>query len=431
VVISRTALAHHVVTAAAVYGLTPADRALVFAQPSFDVSLEEMLPPLVQGAALVTTAQAIPAGAELVAILAVHRVTVANLPTSYLVVFAGDFRAALASGRWQPRLLIIGGERIPAASLHGIAGLPAATLLNAYGVTEATITSTVHQVSAADLIEGADIPLGRELPGTGVHILDAALQPLPDGAVGEIAIAGAGLATGYLGDEAATVDRFPAVSALAGERVYLTGDIGYRDTGGLLWFVGRRDNQVKLRGYRIELEEVEAAASAVLGGRPCAVVLDERGPDAPRLVGFVAGDAEPDGDALQAALARRLPHSMLPADWIRLDSLPVLAGGKPDRRSLAGLATVPRSLAGPPEDARAEGDGRVLDLVSAGWLHVLGHGRFTAASNFFQVGGHSLVAVQLAAWLEPRLGSRPRLHVLFQHPVLADLARVLAGEARE
>ncbi|GAA2251951.1 hypothetical protein GCM10010430_38950 [Kitasatospora cystarginea] len=428
VLVSRTALAGYTGALAQRYGLSTADRVLLFARPSFDVALEEVLPSLAAGAALVLPQREVPTGPELVAVLAARGVTVANLPTSYLLAVREELREALRDGRWSPRLIVLGGERLPAAALRPLAQDTSATVLNAYGVTEATVTSTVHEVAAADLAEGIEeIPLGAELAGTRVHVLDLGHHPLPAGAIGELAVSGPALADRYLGRDEVTAARFVAPATLGGERVYLTGDRGYRDLDGRLWFLGRQDNQVKLRGFRIELEEIEAAASAELGGRSCAVVLDRDTAADPRLVGFLEGAEQPDQAALHSALARRLPGALVPGTWVALEQMPTLPGGKPDRAALVRrLAELPAPGAESPEEQVVFTD-PAQALVAEAWREVLGHDRFGPDSHFFEIGGHSLLAAQLAAWLEPRLGHRPPLRALFQHPVLADQARALTG----
>ncbi|WJY48681.1 amino acid adenylation domain-containing protein [Streptomyces chengbuensis] len=437
VAVGRAALEHHLTATADRFGLAAGDRVLMFAQPSFDVALEEVLPTLYAGACLVLPDHEVPTGTELADLLASARVTVANLPTSYFLATREDLRPALRDGSRAPRLLVLGGERLPADALRDALADTDATVLNVYGVTEAAISSTVHEISREALAEGAEIPLGTELPGERVHVLDAHHRPLPSGAVGELAIAGPGLAEGYAGNPEATAARFVTVDALGGERVYLTGDLGYRGLDGLLYFLGRRDNQIKLRGHRIELEEIEAAASAALGGRSCAVVLDRETAGGPRLVGFLeeGGDgAEFDEKALHAELSRRLPGPLVPARWARLDTMPTLPGGKPNRTALARraaalepVAPAPAPAAGPTADAAP--DDPMTALLAEGWREVLGHSRFDARSHFFRSGGHSLLAAELAAWLEPRLGTRPPLKVLFRNPVLADQADALAATA--
>ncbi|MFD3517678.1 amino acid adenylation domain-containing protein [Streptomyces sp. NPDC058657] len=466
VAVGRGALGAYLTGITERFALAAGDRVLLFAQPSFDVALEEVLPSLYAGACLVVPEIEVPTGAELGALLTAARVSVANLPTSYFLATQEDLRPALREGRWAPRLLVLGGERIPADVMRDFltdTGTGADTdvrVLNAYGVTEASVSSTVHEIDPATLADGAEIPLGTELPGERVHVLDPGLRPLPDGAVGELAISGAGLAEGYAGNAEATAARFVHVPALGGERVYLTGDLGFRGTDGLLRFLGRRDNQIKLRGYRIELEEVEAAASAVLGGRSCAVVLDRSSAGGPRLVGFLestgtgggaggegAGTADLDGawdeQALHSALGGRLPGALVPGRWVRLDSMPTLPGGKPHRAALARLAAElePVDVAEATDDVHGgmseaapetapdltRSADPAVALLAEGWREVLGHGRFDEGSHFFRVGGHSLLAAQLAAWLEPRLGERPPLRLLFRNPVLADQARALTA----
>ncbi len=429
VLVGRTALAGYVGALAQRYELTPEDRVLLFARPSFDVALEEVLPSLAAGSCLVLPQREVPTGPELVAVLAMREVTVANLPTSYFLAVREELREALRDGRWSPRLLVLGGERLPAQALAALRQDTGATVLNAYGVTEATVTSTVHEVTGTDLTEGAEIPLGTELPGTWVYVLDEGARPLPPGGIGELAIGGPALAEGYLGLAEATAARFVTPDALGGERIYRTGDRGYRDLAGRLWFLGRQDNQVKLRGFRIELEEIEAAASAELGGRSCAVVLDRDAADGPRLVGFLEGAEPADRAALHAALALRLPGALVPGTWVALERMPTLPGGKPDRAALTrALADLPAPGGEQPEEQLF--DDPALALVAEAWREVLGHSRFAADSHFFEVGGHSLLAAQLAAWLEPRLGHRPPLRALFANPVLADQAKALMGDQK-
>ncbi|HEX6359951.1 amino acid adenylation domain-containing protein [Actinophytocola sp.] len=425
VLVSRPALAGYVGAITARFELSAKDRVLVFAQPSFDVAVEEVLPSLAAGSCLVLPQREVPTGPELAAVLALRGVTVANLPTSYFLATQEALRDAARKRRWSPRLLVLGGERLPALALRGLLADTGATVCNAYGVTEAVVTSTVHEVTEADLAGELDLPLGVELAGVRVHVLDDGGWPLPAGGVGELAIGGSLLADGYVAHDDATASRFVAHAALGGERVYLTGDRGYRDPSGRLWFLGRRDNQVKLRGHRIELEEIEAIAAGALDGRTCAVVLSRDTDDGPRLVGFVAGADRPDQAALTAALARRLPAALVPSTWFALTELPTLAGGKPDRAALtriaADLGKVEAERPRPEPDFTGPGQ----TLVARGWRAVLGHDRFAADSHFFEVGGHSLLAAQLAAWFEPHLGHRPPLRTFFQNPVLADQALVL------
>ncbi len=427
VLVSRTALAAYVRAIIERYGLLAQDRVLLFAHPSFDVALEEVLPSLAAGCRLVLPQTEIPTGPELAAVLALRGVTIANLPTSYFLAVQSALREAAGDGRWSPRLIVLGGERLPAPALRGVLDDTSAAVYNAYGVTEAVVTSVVHEVTGADLSTHRDIPLGQELPGVRVYVLDDGLWPLPAGGVGELAISGPMLADGYPGYEELTSVRFATLGSADGQRVYLTGDRGYRDLSGELHFLGRLDNQIKLRGRRIDPEEIEVAVSATLGGRSCVVVLSSGAETGPHLVGFLEGSESLDQVSLTAALALRLPNSHVPMDWVMQESFPTLAGGKPDRAALARIASERDRSEAQLSQSEAGLDDLERNVVAQGWRVVLGHQRFTAGSHFFEVGGHSLLTAQLAAWLEPHLGSRPPLRVFFQYPVLADQTRILTG----
>ncbi|MDJ1131413.1 non-ribosomal peptide synthetase [Streptomyces iconiensis] len=428
IVVGREALAHHMAAVTEVFALSAEDRALGFAQPWFDVSLEEILPTLHAGGAVVLPRQQIPAAPELVSLAAARGVTVANLPTSYFLVIRQELMDAFRHRRWPLRLLVLGGERLAATPVCELAEVLDGTVLNAYGVAEATITSTVHRVGTADGERPhGEVPLGLPLPGIGVHIVDDRLRPLDRGMVGQIAVSGAGLAAGYLDVPEQQAARFRELRATDGTSVpvYLTGDLGYLDADGELGFLGRRDNQIKLRGHRVELEEVEAHARAVLGDVPCAVVHDTEGPYAPRLVGFARGPGE-SLPHVSRGLAGRLPAQLIPALWVALDELPTLPGGKPDRTTLTRWAReathAPADPADPAGGRPADEGHPTLALLKEGWQLVLGHDDFGERSHFFRVGGHSLLVVHLAGWLESRLGARPPMQLVLQHPVLTELA---------
>ncbi len=410
VAVSRSSLSCHAAAALAGYGLGETDRVLQFAQPSFDVFLEETLPTLLAGGAAVIAASEFLTGADLTALMGMRGVTVANLPTSYAAAVLPDLTAALAGwSRLAPRLLVLGGERVSAGlarQLQEVFG--GAEVINAYGVTEATITSSCYRLAADDV---GELPVGRPLPGTSIYVIDPAGTPLPAGLAGEIAIGGAGVALGYLDDPGETARRFASVAGVTG-RCYLTGDLGFWRPDGQLCFLGRSDNQVKLLGHRIELEEVESAASAVVSGARRAVVLD--GSRAvPRLVGFVETADQRDAEAINRALRDLLPAHMLPERWIAVPSLPLLAGGKPDRAALAAM--IPAAEPPPPASG-------VFERVREIWREVLGADDLTAASDFFALGGHSLMAIQIVTRVTESFGSGIPLSLLFDEPLLGRFA---------
>ncbi|WP_242440823.1 non-ribosomal peptide synthetase [Streptomyces sp. CB02923] len=442
VAVSRTALAHYLTAVTRRFGLTAEDRALAFAQPWFDVSLEEILPTLHAGGTVVLPRKDLPSAGELIALAAARGVSVLNLPTSYFLSVRGELTECFRQGRWRPRLLVLGGERLRAGAACEAAEALGGTVLNAYGITEATVTSTVHEVGAPDSNRPhGEVPLGRPLPGTAVYVVDAQRRPLPPGMVGEIAVCGPTLADGYLDAPEAQAARFATLPGPGGEDLpaYFSGDRGYLGPDGELCFLGRLDNQVKLRGHRIELEEIEAAARRVTGDVPCAVVYDASGPLAPRLVGFFSGGSVPP-DRVSELLAEHLPGPLLPALWVQLETVPSLPGGKPDRAELERLA---RQAAPEPRKDGEGGEGEdgtgsspayghgVRKVLAEGWREVLGHDAFTGSSHFFRVGGHSLLVIHLVSWLGDRLGARPPLRIVFENPGFEALAEALDAWSRE
>ncbi|MFH8753573.1 non-ribosomal peptide synthetase [Streptomyces rimosus] len=445
VVVGREALASYVSALTRRYGLTNRDCALAFAQPWFDVSLEEILPTLCAGGSVLLLRAELPDAGAFVSLCAARGVTVANLPTSYFLAVRERLLDSLLQRRWEPRLLVLGGERLRSEAVQELCAATTAfggSVLHAYGVTEATVTSTVHEVTAqdADRLHG-EVPLGHPLPGTGIHVVDARRRPVPPGMTGEIAITGAGLADGYLDAPAAEAARFGELPAAGTEgqpeRAYFSGDLGFVGADGALVFLGRKDNQVKLRGHRIELEEVESVARQVIGDIPCAVVHDVAGPSAPRLVGFYCGTGT-EPARLGELIAERLPGALRPALWVRLQALPTRPGGKPDRTALGLLAR--EAAPAPAQDHCQDGAGdpdptahtapqRHTDglraTLSEAWHQVLGHGGFGDDSHFFRAGGHSLLVIHLVSWLHSRLGARPPLRLVFEQPVFGPQADAL------
>lgn len=347
-----------------------------------------------------------------------HKVTHLQCTPSMARMLAmnDEARAALAG----VRTLMVGGEALPAALASDLRQATGARILNMYGPTETTIWSTVSQVGAVQGVAG----IGTPIANTQVYVLDDGLQPVPDGVAGELWIGGDGVARGYWQRDDLTAERFrpdPFVTqdraAPWGARMYRTGDLArWRD--GVLDYLGRTDHQVKLRGYRIEPGEIEAAVEAQAGVTQAVVMAREDAPGDVRLVAYVAGSArEP---ALRAALAARLPDHMQPQHWVALASFPLTPNGKVDRKALpAPQAVAPVADSAPP----AEG---VEAQIAAIWARVLGVPRVGPQDNFFALGGHSLLAVQVHREIRERMGAaRLSITDIFRFPVLSALARHL------
>ena len=294
-------------------------------------------------------------------------------------------------------------------------------LWNLYGPTETTIWSTTRRVTVA-----ADAAfVGAPIAHTLVRILDAGLNPVPIGVAGQLFIGGDGLARGYLGRADLTAERFvPDPFGVPGSRLYATGDLVRRTASDEIEFLGRIDQQVKLRGFRIELAEIETAIREYPGVTGAAVALREDRPGDKRLVGYLVASPAPDLVALRAALRDRLPDYMVPATFVLLSQLPLTPNGKLDRRALPIPAedALSADFVAPRDD--------VEKAVAALLQEILGVGRVGATDNFFDLGGHSLLAAQVLARLRQVFQIELPLRVFFETATPERIARALvAGEA--
>ncbi|MCB5179022.1 non-ribosomal peptide synthetase [Streptomyces antimicrobicus] len=332
--------------------------------------------------------------------------------------------AGLLGGEVRPRVLVLGGEDVPADLWAQLRACEGVTARNVYGPTECTVDSMY-----CDLRDAAAPALGRPVDNLGVRVLDGALRPVADGAVGELFLSGAGLARGYLGRGALTAERFVADPFGApGERMYRTGDLVRRGPDGLLVYGGRADTQVKLRGMRIEPGEIESVLAAHPGVAECGVVVREDLAGVRRLVAYVVpapGGAVPEAAALREHCAASLPEYMVPAACVVLDALPLTHNGKLDRAAL------------PAPQITADTGGRAPrtpaeETLCALFAELLGVGGVGVDDSFFALGGDSPLAVRLAARArEASVVIDPR--DVFRHKTVAALAeaarRPAAGPA--
>ena len=314
------------------------------------------------------------------------------------------------------RSLNMAGEVIPQLVLDRLSG-EAIKIRNLYGPSEDTTYSTGYLFKGGE----EDVPIGRPLDNTQVYILDDTNNLLPLGVKGEICIGGTGLAMGYLNRPELTHDRFVAHPFRPGERLYRTGDLGKWNQSGELVFLGRKDDQLKLRGYRIEPGEIAFHLGQFTGVEQAMVLLSGE----TQLVAFYTGTSVPSGE-LTDYLSAVLPGYMVPSHFIHLDQFPLTPNDKIDRKSLQALADAhegERTFVPP-----APG---VESLLARIWHEVLSVNEVGSQDHFFQLGGHSLKAMQVISRVFQQTGKNVPLAALFAHPVLADFARVIDGTASE
>jgi amino acid adenylation domain-containing protein len=315
------------------------------------------------------------------------------------------------------RLVVTSGEELPAELARRFAAaLPRAALLNLYGSSEVAADSTGHVVGSG----GEErVPIGRPIRNTRVYVADAAMQPLPVGAAGELYVAGAGVARGYAGNPAATAERFvpDPFAPEPGGRMYRTGDRARWTADGELEYLGRADRQAKVRGFRIEPGEVEAALLELPQVREAAVAVREDGAGEKRLVGYVVPWNGAVGSAaeLRAYLAERLPEYMVPSAFVVLERVPLTASGKVDRRAL------PAPEPGGGTEYVAPGN-ETEEVLAGIWAAVLRVERVGVHDDFFELGGHSLLATQVVSRVRQELGVEMPLEAVFAAPTIAALA---------
>ncbi|MET0266309.1 MAG: amino acid adenylation domain-containing protein [Duganella sp.] len=429
VAVSHGALARHIDVSIEFFGLRADDRMLQFATLNFDGCIEQLFPPLACGAAVVVRGPDLwDSGAFYDAVIA-QRISVVDLTTAYWAVLAQDFAAFGPRPYGALRQVHAGGEALPPEALHAwrAAGLAHVRLLNTYGPTEATVTVSTLDC-APYLAQGASLPaqmpIGAPLAGRSLYVLDADLGLAPVGVAGELYIGGELLARGYLNRPALSAERFVADpfarEANAGGRLYRTGDLVRWLADGKLEYLGRIDHQVKLRGLRVELGEIEAALLAQPGVR-AAVVTTQAGANGTLLVAHVAdGGSGLQGAALRAALRKQLPDYMVPVAIMVLDALPLNPNGKIDRHALP--------LATPAGDGNYSApQGEAEQALAQLWCEVLGLERVGRDDHFFELGGHSLAAIRVTALLSHRHGCTLPVRHFFETPTLAALAALAAA----
>ncbi|MDP4021017.1 amino acid adenylation domain-containing protein [Methylobacterium sp. NEAU 140] len=421
VLVEHGPLAMHVRTTAEAYEMGPESRELHVLSFAFDGAHERWMTPLTAGGCIVLRGPELWTAAETLAAIRRHRVTHAGFPTSFVGQLA---EWAESLGEAPPvQVYSFGGEGMPRETFARLGrALRPRLLINGYGPTECVISPLVWKVPPEAAFDDPYAPIGGPVGARRAHVLGPDLEPVTDGETGELYIGG-GLARGYLGRPAETALRFlPDPFGPEGGRMYRTGDRVRRRPDGALAFAGRADAQVKIRGHRIEIGEVEAALAA-LPGVAEAVVLRRDGPAGAYLAGYAAAarGRRPEAGRLRAGLARTLPDHMVPASLTVLDQFPVNANGKVDRAALPDPAA---------DDRRGRPPATATERRLTGiWSEVLGYPVHAVDRPFFELGGDSLSALRLVGRLRliaPQGGIR--VADLLRDPTIAQLAaRIDAG----
>ncbi len=399
--------------AVAQFGTTPADRVAQVSNPAFDAAIFDCFATLLAGAAMVSAPRHLVADPEaFTQLLLVERVTLCYVPPAVLALLDPERVTAAAL-----RGIFTAGEAL-GADLARRWTRPGLALHNSYGPTETTVVVTDHRCPA--VATGAPPPIGAPMPGHRAYVLNRRLRPVPIGVAGELYVTGTGVAHGYLGRPGLTAQRFVAdpFAEHPGARMYATGDLARWRADGELDYLGRRDRQVKIRGQRVELGEIEHVLDTHPGVTRCAVVLRDGA-----LVAYVTGSADPA--RLRAHAAERLPTFMLPTAWVHLDELPLNPNGKLDAARLPAPAGTADRAHVPPRTPTEQ-------LLARLWHELLdgdGDTAISAGDDFFAAGGTSLTASRLVARLRDEHDVRLDPRLLFAHPVLADLAGRLDGPA--
>ncbi|MGW2583279.1 amino acid adenylation domain-containing protein [Streptomyces virginiae] len=422
------------------FGFGPDDVWSMFASAAFDVSVWEMWGALLHGGRLVVVPEETRRSPqEFHALLHRERVTVLNqTPAAFRQLVRHEEEQPPGAGPADLdalRLVVFAGEALPPEMLRPwIArhGEDRPELVNMYGITETTVHSTYRRMTSADLDAGAGSMIGGAFEGWTMQVApvegaqDAGRARAADGEAGELFVGGSGVARGYLGRPSLTAERFlPDPDAtVPGARRYRSGDSARRGADGDHEYLGRLDHQVKVRGYRIELGEIENALTRHPDVRDCVVIVDEDSVGEPRLVAYwVPGGAERADSTteLREHLGRTLPAYMLPNVFVALDRLPLTLNGKVDRRALPAPEAVRPDLGGAFEAAGTPVEKALAEI----WADVLSVDRVGLDDDFFDLGGHSMLATQVVARSKEQFGVAMTLRIFFDLPTVRELAAAL------
>ncbi len=401
------------------YKVGPGKRNLQFASFSFDASVEEIFTALTNGAALyLVKKEKLLSGTGLIEALQQYKITNVTLPPSVLAILKEYEFPALQT-------VVSAGE----ACTKDIAKHWSQNryFVNGYGPTESTVCATYFPVSGP--LHGNTVPIGRALPNITIYILDKGLNPLPVGVPGELCIGGAGLARGYYQRPDLTAERFIPNPFSKGERLYRTGDMARMQADGTIEFLGRMDQQVKIRGFRIEPGEIEALIKEQSEISDCVVTAHRSTGSGARLIAYIvpADETSVDVRTLEEQLQKQLPDYMVPSQFILLKHLPLTPNGKVDMRALPE----PEEEVQGKKTEFVKPETTVQARLAKIWEHILKTKPIGIYDNFFDLGGNSLLAMQLITQIEKQFGKEIELVELFRKPTIEHLAGLLDSETKK
>jgi amino acid adenylation domain-containing protein len=416
VAVPESALANYVAGIRALVADLTGDRPLHWAlmtSPTTDLGNTAVFPALASGGTLhVVPTAVVQEPAAVARYVEQQSVDVMKITPSHLEALLADDSAAVL-----PReVLLVGGEVLTWPLVDRITARGTCRIVNHYGPTETTVGALVHRVDPARRTSST-VPIGAPLPGVEAQVLDSRLRLAPPGALGELAIGGAGLARGYWGDAAATAARFVDHPYRPGRRLYLTGDLVRRRDDGAVEFHGRRDGQVKIRGFRVERGEIEAALRRHPGVQRTAVVVRTDLAPGPALVAYVVSQVNPAPSErdLRDHVADLLPEHMVPSRIVVVDALPLRPNGKLDE---GALPLPPARASGARVAPATPTEGRIAAI----YADVLGTDEVGVADDFFELGGHSLLATRVIVQIRATLGVQLPVYALFETPTVRGLA---------
>jgi aspartate racemase len=428
VMLTHGGLVNYIFAAIKLYGLRASDRLLQFSSISFDIAIEEIFPTWAAGGALVLRSGNFSlAGSDFLRFARQQRLSVISVATAYWHELVHELAETGGSLPESLRLVIVGGEKAQIQALETwrkVAG-DRVRWINTYGPTETSVIASSYEPPPSGPLPST-LPIGRPISNVKIHILDRNLQPVPVGIPGEVHIGGPGVARGYLNHPELTAEKFIAdpFSSNAAARLYKTGDLARYLDNGEIEFVGRRDFQIKIRGFRVELGEIEAALVKHASIREALVIAREEGLNNKRLVGYViaAAGSSPDAQELRKFLKHLLPEYMVPSDIVVLEEFPLTPNGKVDRKALPA-----------PEPSASSGDhvaptNFVEAQLVAMWEEILAKKPISVRDNFFDLGGHSLLAVRLMRRIEHSFKRKLPLTTLFEAPTIEQFAALLQQE---